>query len=220
MSEDHPGRKRTVFIVDDHPIVRQGLAQLISQEADLQVVGEAGEAVEALAGLEKLEPDVIIVDLMLKETSGIELIKEIAVHYPDVRILVVSMHDEAVYAERALRAGAHGYIMKQEATKDVLNALRTVLADEVYVGKEVVSRMLRRMVGNGGPTDGIDRLSDRELEVFQWIGHGQSIGEIAEKLRVSPKTIETYRAHIKEKLGLASSADVLRVAVSWLEQKT
>ena len=211
--------KRRVLIVDDHPIVRQGLTQLISQESDLEVVGEADNSRTAIEAVQRLASDVVIVDLMLKDSSGIELIKEIKARSPEARILVVSMHDEAVYAERALRAGAHGYIMKQEATNEVLIALRKVLADEVYVSEEVVSRMLRRMVG-GGPSDGIDRLSDRELEVFQWIGYGLSVGEIAEKLKVSPKTVETYRAHIKEKLGLASATDVLRVAVSWLEQKT
>jgi DNA-binding NarL/FixJ family response regulator len=214
-----PESRRRVLIVDDHPIVRQGLTQLISQENDLEVVGEADNAETAIASLSRLAPDVVIVDLMLKDSSGIELIKDIKATRPEARILVVSMHDEAVYAERALRAGSHGYIMKEEATNEVLSALRTVLADEVYVSKEVVSKMLRRIVG-GGPGDGINRLSDRELEVFQWIGHGLSVNEIAEKLKVSPKTIETYRAHIKEKLGLASSADVLRVAVSWLEQKS
>lgn len=214
-----PESRRRVLIVDDHPIVRQGLTQLISQENDLEVVGEADNAETAIDSVSRLAPDVVIVDLMLKDSSGIELIKDIKATRPEARILVVSMHDEAVYAERALRAGSHGYIMKEEATNEVLSALRTVLADEVYVSKEVVSRMLRRIVG-GGPSDGINRLSDRELEVFQWIGHGLSVNEIAEKLKVSPKTIETYRAHIKEKLGLASSADVLRVAVSWLEQKS
>jgi DNA-binding NarL/FixJ family response regulator len=212
--------KRKVVIVDDHPIVRQGLAQLISQESDLEVVGEADDAQSAMEAFQKLAPDVTIVDLVLKDSSGIELIKDIKARSPESRVLVVSMHDEAVYAERALRAGALGYIMKQEATKEVLTAIRKVLADEVYVSKEVVSKMLRRMVGGGGPTDGIERLSDRELEVFQWIGHGLSIVEIAEKMKVSPKTVETYRAHIKEKLGLASAADVLRLAVSWLEQKS
>lgn len=211
--------KRRVFIVDDHPIVRQGLTQLISQESDLEVVGEADNAKTALGAVGRLAPDVVIVDLMLKDSSGVELIRDMKTRSPDVRILVVSMHDEAVYAERALRAGAHGYIMKQEATNEVLTALRKVLADEVYVSKEVVSRMLRRMVG-GGPSNGIDRLSDRELEVFQWIGQGLSVGEIAEKMKVSPKTVETYRAHIKEKLGLASATDVVRVAVSWLEQRS
>lgn len=210
---------RKVVIVDDHPIVRQGLAQLISQQSDLQVVGEADGARTAIEILERLAPDAVIVDLMLKDSSGIDLIKDIKAKSPEARILVVSMHDEAVYAERALRAGAHGYIMKQEATHAVLNALRKVLAGDVYVSEEVVSRMLRRMVG-GHASDGIERLSDRELEVFQGIGQGLSVSEIADKLKVSPKTVETYRAHIKEKLGLSGATDVLRVAVSWLERKS
>jgi DNA-binding NarL/FixJ family response regulator len=208
-----------VLIVDDHPIVRQGLTQLIAQASDLEVCGEASDAAAAVVAIDELAPDVAIVDLMLKESSGIELIKDIKSRRRDVRILVISMHDEAVYAERALRAGAHGYIMKEEATHKVLTALRRVLAGDVYVSTEMVGRILRRMVG-GGPGDGIDRLSDRELEVFQWIGRGLSVGDIAEKLKVSPKTIESYRTHIKEKLGLASANDVLRIAVSWLEQRT
>lgn len=210
-----PGR---VLIVDDHPIVRQGLSQLIAQASDLEVCGEASDAATAVLAIDDLHPDVAIVDLMLKESSGIELIKDIKNRCPDVRILVLSMHDEAVYAERALRAGAHGYIMKEEATHKMLTALRRVLDGDVYVSDEMVGRILRRMVG-GSSSEGIDRLSDRELEVFQWIGRGLSVGDIADKLKVSPKTIESYRTHIKEKLGLASSNDVLRVAVSWLEQR-
>lgn len=207
-----------VLIVDDHPIVRQGLTQLISQASDLEVCGEAPDAASAVQAIDELHPDVAIVDLMLKESSGIDLIKDIKTRRSDVRILVISMHDEAVYAERALRAGAHGYIMKEEATHKMLTALRRVIAGDVYVSDEMVGRILRRMVG-GASSEGIDRLSDRELEVFQWIGRGLSVSDIADKLKVSPKTIESYRTHIKEKLGLASANDVLRVAVSWLEQR-
>ena len=151
---------------------------------------------------------------------GVELIREMKSRNPSVRILVISMHDEAVYAERALKAGAHGYIMKQKATNEVLSALRKVLAGEVYVSDEIIGKILRRMVGGAGPDTGIERLSDRELEVFQWIGQGLSVIEIADKLKVSPKTIETYRSHIKEKLGLSSANDVLRVAVAWLENRS
>ncbi len=208
-----------VLIVDDHPIVRQGLTQLIAQASDLEVCGEAADAATAVLAIDELHPDVAVVDLMLKESSGIELIKDIKSRCPDVRILVISMHDEAVYAERALRAGAHGYIMKEQATHKVLTALRRVLAGDVYVSDEMVGRILRRMVG-GNQSDGIERLSDRELEVFQWIGRGLSVGEIADRLKVSPKTIESYRGHIKEKLSLATANDVLRIAVSWLEQRT
>jgi DNA-binding NarL/FixJ family response regulator len=214
-----PESRRRVVIVDDHPIVRQGLAQLISQESDLEVVGEADDAEAALSALDRLSPDAVMVDIVLKDSSGIDLIREIKARRPDARVLVVSMHDEAVYAERAIRAGAHGYIMKQEATNDVLIALRKVLAGDVYVSEQVVSRMLRRMVGGAAPSDGIESLSDRELEVFQAIGQGLSVAEIAERLKVSPKTVDSFRAHIKEKLGLASSSDVLRLAVSWLQQK-
>jgi DNA-binding NarL/FixJ family response regulator len=212
-----PGR---VLIVDDHPIVRQGLSQLIAQERDLEVCGEADDAEGAVEAVLAFSPDVAIVDVMLKGTSGIELIKELKARNQDLRILVISMHNEAFYAERALRAGAHGYIMKEEATNEVLTALRKVLAGDVYVSQEMMGRILRRMVGGSAAGGGIERLSDRELEVFQWIGRGLSVNEIAEKLKVSPKTIETYRAHIKEKLGLSSAAEVLRLAVSWLEQSS
>lgn len=208
-----------VLIVDDHPIVLQGLAQLITHENDLEVCGEAGDSETALALVRQHRPDIAVIDLMLKGSADFHLIRTLRARHRDLPVLVISMHDEAVYAERALRAGAHGYIMKEVATHKVLTALRTVLAGDVYVSKEMISRILRRMVG-GGPSDGIDRLTDRELEVFQWIGRGLSVVEIGEKLKVSPKTVETYRAHIKEKLGLSNANDVLRVAVSWLEQRT
>jgi DNA-binding NarL/FixJ family response regulator len=207
-----------VLIVDDHPIVRRGLAQVIDQEPDLEVCGEANDADSALATMEKLAPDIALVDLMLKGASGTDLIKSLKARHPSIPILVVSMHDVAVYAERALRAGAHGYIMKEEATGQVLTALRKVLAGDVYVSDRVVGRILRRMVG-GGQGIGLESLSDRELEVFQWIGRGLSVPEIAEKLSVSPKTVETYRAHIKDKLQLANSAEVMRLAVQWFEQR-
>ena len=208
-----------VLIVDDHPIVRQGLAQLIEQEADLEVCGEANDADTALAAMEELEPDIALVDLMLKGASGTDLIKNLKARWERIPILVISMHDEAVYAERALRAGAHGYIMKEEATGQVLTALRKVLGGDVYVSERMVGHLLRRMVG-GGHGDGLDSLSDRELEVFQWIGRGLSVPEIARRLSVSPKTVETYRAHIKDKLNLANSAEVMRLALQWHEQRT
>lgn len=206
-----------VLIVDDHPIVRRGLAQLIEQEPDLEVCGEAADAETAVTAMEKLDPDIALVDLMLKGASGTDLIKNLKARWANTPILVLSMHDEAVYAERALRAGAHGYIMKEEATGQVLTALRKVLGGDVYVSERMVSHLLRRMVG-GTQGDGLESLSDRELEVFQWIGRGLSVTEIAERLSVSPKTIETYRAHIKDKLNLASSAEVMRLAVQWFEQ--
>jgi DNA-binding NarL/FixJ family response regulator len=208
-----------VLIVDDHPIVRRGLAQLIEQESDLEVCGEASDADSAVSAMDELDPDVALVDLMLKGASGTDLIKTLKARHTSVPILVISMHDEAVYAERALRAGAHGYIMKEEATGQVLSALRKVLGGDVYVSDRMVARILRRMVGGGGHGAGVDALSDRELEVFQWIGRGLSVPEIAERLSVSPKTVETYRAHIKEKLDLANSTEVMRFAVQWFEQR-
>ena len=208
-----------VLIVDDHPIVRQGLAQLIEQEPDLEVCGEASDADSAVTSMDELEPDVALVDLMLKGASGTDLIKNLKSRHPSTPLLVISMHDEAVYAERALRAGAHGYIMKEEATGQVLTALRKVLGGDVYVSDRMVGHILRRMVGGAGSATGVDALSDRELEVFQWIGRGLAVPEIAQRLSVSPKTVETYRAHIKEKLNLANSAEVMRFAVQWFDQR-
>ncbi len=207
-----------VLIVDDHPIVRQGLTQLIERVDDLEVCGEAHDAASAAEAIDALEPDVAIVDLMLEGSSGVALIKELKRRRPDTPLLVLSMHDEAVYAERALKAGAHGYIMKEAATSQMLTALRRVLAGEVYVSERMGARILRRMVG-GSASDGIEQLSDRELEVFQWLGRGLSVNEIAERLKVSPKTVESFRAHIKDKLDLANSAEVVRVAVRWFEER-
>ena len=209
-----------VLIVDDHPIVRRGLSQLIEQEPDLEVCGEADDADTALAAFVELEPDIALVDLMLQGASGTDLIKNLKAQNENIPILVISMHDEAVYAERALRAGAHGYIMKEEATGQVLTALRKVVGGDVYVSERMVGHLLRRMVGGAGHGAGIDGLSDRELEVFQWIGRGLSVPDIAERLKVSPKTVESYRAHIKDKLNLANSAEVMRAAVQWSEQRS
>lgn len=216
MTRTEPAR---VLIVDDHPIVRQGLVQLIDQEADLEICGEADDAETALTTMERSRPDIAVVDLMLKGSVGFDLIRTLKARHRDVPVLVISMHDEAIYAERALRAGAHGYIMKEEATGLVLTAVRKVLAGDVYVSERMVPRILRRLVGGGSEDGGIDRLSDRELEVFQWIGRGLSVNDIAERLKVSPKTVESYRSNIKEKLSLASASDVVRVAASWLEQQ-
>lgn len=206
-----------VLIVDDHPIVRRGLTQLIEQEPDLEVCGEASDADTAMSAMEDLEPDIALVDLMLKGSSGTDLIRSLKSRHANIPILVISMHDEAIYAERALRAGAHGYIMKEEATSQVLTALRRVLEGDVYVSERMVGRLLRRMVGGSRRPDGIDGLSDRELEVFQWIGRGLSVSDIAERLQVSPKTVETYRAHIKDKLNLQSSTEVMRLAIQWFD---
>jgi DNA-binding NarL/FixJ family response regulator len=210
--------KRTVLIVDDHPIVRQGLAQLINQEKDLEVCGQAEDAHEAMQAIRQLNPDMVIVDIGLKDTSGMELIKDLKVQYPDLPVLTLSMYDEAVYGERALRAGAKGYVMKQEATEKVVTAIRQVLAGEVYVSSGMAAKMVSKLVGTGTRTAGsvADALSDRELEVFRMIGEGFSTREMAEKLHLSIKTVETYRAHIKDKLGLSDANELLRSAIRWV----
>jgi len=214
----NPPKQRAVIIVDDHPIVRQGLAQLIDQEPDLHVCGQAEDAHEAMRIIKAESPDLAIVDLSLKETSGMELIKDAKIQYPHLPVLTLSMHDEAVYAERALRAGAKGYIMKQEATEKVITAIRQVLAGKVYISDGMAARMVTKLVA--GPTDvgtsPVDRLSDRELEVFRLIGEGYGTREMAEKLHLSVKTIETYRAHIKEKLALQDANELLRSAIQWV----
>lgn len=214
--------KRGVLIVDDHPIVRQGLAQLIDQEADLHVCGQAEDAHQAMRAIRELTPDMVVVDISLKQTSGIELIKDVKVQYPSLPVLTLSMHDEGIYAERALRAGAKGYIMKQEATEKVVTAIRRVLAGEVYVSEGMAAKMVSKLVAGPAETGGspVDRLSDRELEVFRLIGVGYGTREMAEKLHLSIKTIETYRAHIKEKLDLVDANELLRTAITWVNAES
>jgi len=213
-----PGEKRGVLIVDDHPIVRQGLAQLINQEADLHVCGQAEDSHQALQAIRTLAPDMVVVDISLKDTSGIELIKDIKVQYPSLPVLTLSMHDEGIYAERAMRAGAKGYIMKQEATEKVVTAIRRVLAGDVYVSEGMAAKMVGKLIAGPSEVGGspVDRLSDRELEVFRLIGAGYGTREMAEKLHLSVKTIETYRAHIKEKLDLLDANELLRTAITWV----
>lgn len=212
-------RNKTVriIIVDDHPIVRQGLAELINHEDDLEVCGDAEDSYEAIKVIRELKPDLAIVDISLKQTSGIELLKDIKVQFPDLSVLVLSMHDEALFAERALRAGAKGYIMKQQATDNVITAIRKILDGQIYISEEMSSKMLGKLVG-GKPkvgTSAIDRLSDRELEVFLLTGHGYGTRQIADQLHLSVKTIETYRSHIKEKLNLSNAAELLQYAIQW-----
>jgi len=210
--------KARVLLVDDHPIVRQGLGQLINEEADLSVVSEAEDFQQALSALSDTPVDIAIVDISLKERSGIELIKEIRARKPELPILVLSMHDESLHAERVLRAGAKGYIMKQEATEQVMNAIRRVLRGEVYLSERMASRMVNRLVAGPQNVGGspIERLSDREFEVFQMIGHGVGPSEIAEKLGLSVKTVETHRERIKEKLNLASGSELIRYAMQYV----
>jgi DNA-binding NarL/FixJ family response regulator len=219
--------KRKVLIVDDHPIVRQGIAQLINHESDLEVCCEAGDAEQAIETLYKCSghgsnghaTDIAIVDMSLPGISGIELIKSMHIRHPDLPVLVISMHDETLYAERALRAGAKGYIMKQEATEKVLTAIRQILLGEIYISETMRSKILQRIIDNRfeTPSSPVSRLSDKELEVLHLIGKGLRTSDIARELHRSVKTVEAHRANIKDKLNLKNAAELVRFAVQWLE---
>ena len=214
-------KRATVFIVDDHSIVRRGLKQLIGQEADLVVCGQAEDAQTALEAMKKLVPDVALVDLSLDGDSGLELIKDIKVRYPKVAVLVLSMHDETFYAERVLRAGAMGYIMKRQVAGQILAAIRRVLSGEIYLSDPMAAKILRKVAGGKAEAVGspIERLSDRELEVFQLIGIGLGTRHIAERISRSVKTVETYREHIKLKLDLKDSTELTQTAIQWLQSQ-
>src|SRR5271170_3956498 len=216
-------RKKTVFLVDDHPIVRQGLTLLINQESDLTVCGEAEEMHSALSAILALRPNILIVDISLNGPDGLELLKNIRINSPRLPVLILSMHDESIYAERALRAGASGYIMKQEATEKVLVALRRILSGEIYVSERIANSMLQHYVRGADPAghSSISELTDRELEVFRLIGEGHGTRQIAEALHLSVKTVESYQAHIKEKLSLRSARELVQHAVRWnVREKT
>ncbi|EEF62622.1 response regulator transcription factor [Pedosphaera parvula] len=210
-------QKRKVLLVDDHPLVREWLANLINQQIDMLVCGEAANAPTALELLGQTKPDIAIVDISLEGGSGIELIKNIKALYSGVIVIVLSMHDEMLYAERALRAGARGYIMKREATKKVLQAIRCVLEGKLYVSEKVNEMMTEKfVVGRSPATDSpIAQLSDRELEVFQLLGRGLSTRQIADDLHISFKTVQAFCARIKEKLKLANATELLREAIRW-----
>ncbi|MEX0704266.1 MAG: response regulator transcription factor [Planctomycetales bacterium] len=213
------GRKVSrVLIVDDHPIVREGYSKLIGHQPDLEVCGEAADATEAMRLVESTKPDLIVIDISLKEGNGIELCKDIRFQYPHVRMLVASAHDESLYAERVLRAGATGYVNKEEATDQLIEAIRLVIAGKIYLSAEMTERMLCRAVGSeehAGESP-VASLSDREIEVFEFIGHGLTTRQIADKLDLSPKTIESYRENIKAKLNLKNGAELTQHAVRWV----
>jgi len=215
-------KKTKIIIVDDHPIVRQGLTELINSESDLEVCAQAEDAHQALKLIREVHPDMAIVDISLKQTSGMELIKDINAQYPRLQVLALSMHDESLYAERALRAGARGYIMKQEATEKVVSAIRKAQDGQLYVSDRMQERMVRKLVGSKSQVIAsvVGSLSDRELEVFMLIGQGFSTRQIADKFHLSVKTIETYRAHIKEKLNLPSAAEMLQYAIQWVKSRS
>jgi len=213
--------KVKIFLVDDHPLVREWLTTLLNQQADFQVCGETGKAPEALQLVEAVKPDIAIVDITLADGSGLELIKSIKAGHPIVAVLVLSMHDEMLYAERALRAGAGGYIMKSEATQKIIQAVRAVLNGEVYVSPRVASQLAQKLISGkkGDVALPVAELSDRELEVFQLLGRGFSTRQISEHLHVGFKTVQSYSARIKEKLNLANINDLMREAIRWQESQ-
>jgi DNA-binding NarL/FixJ family response regulator len=208
-----------VFIVDDHPIVRQGLAQMINQEVDLTVCGEAEDVQNALEAIAELHPDLVLVDLSLKGGSGLDLLKALRTRASMLPVLVVSMHDESLYVERVLRAGARGYIMKQEATDTMMHAIRRVVRGEIYVSDKMLTKLLGRFVLDAPDTGAstLERLSIRELEVLRLIGAGHGTRHIAAALHVSIKTVESHRAHIKEKLQLNDTGALVRYAMQWVD---
>jgi len=210
-----------VFIVDDHPLVRQGLTQVINAEPDMKVIGEAADSAKALQAIETHNPDVAIIDISLRGANGLELIKNIKAVASHLPILVFSMHDEAVYAQRALRAGARAYLMKQEPAEKIVTAIRRIMSGEIYVSSRVADQVLHQLVNGGADPSAspVDRLSDRELEVIQLIGRGLSTREIAATLNLSIKTIESHRAHIKEKLNLRNATELVQFSVQWVEQE-
>lgn len=214
-------KKRTILLVDDHPLFRKGMMQLLDSQADLQVKGEAGTSGEALDAVRTRRFDLAVVDVGLRGgANGIELTKSLKAEYPELPVLVVSMHDEALYAERALRAGARGYVMKREALDSILQAVRGVMAGEIYISPSMTKRMLFDHIHGGGEArSAVERLSDRELEVFQLIGEGHDMHEIARELHLSKKTVEAHRANIKEKLGVDSAREVVRYASQWVTQQ-
>lgn len=208
-------RRAQVFLVDDHAVLRAGLAELINRESDMRVCGEAPSAEEAMKVLASLAPDVVIVDLLLKGTSGLELLKNLKSRYPKLPVLVLSMHDESIFAERALRAGARGYIMKEEAVDEVHAAIRRVLGGDIYLSPRMSNTLLRSLThGKSAPRGSpVDQLSDRELEVFGMIGKGVGTSAIAQRLHLSIKTIQTYRANLKVKLNLKDGDELLKYAI-------
>ncbi len=219
MTAETGGSKKRIFLVDDHPLVREWLTNLINQQPDLAVCGEAENAPRARQGIMSLKPDIAIVDISLKDSSGIELIKDLKLSLPGTAVLVLSMHEESHYAERALRAGARGYIMKRETTRKVISAIRQVLAGGVYISEEIATTLAAQFVSGKAQSQKtpVEQLSDRELEVFELLGQGRGTRQIAESLRVSVKTVQAYCARIKEKLNLASATELLREAVRWYE---
>jgi len=217
-SVDSPTKTTRLLIVDDHPLVRSGIKAIIQIEPDLEVCGEAEDHHSAMRAISARRPDMVLVDISLKNSSGLNLLKDIAQQYPDVMTLAVSMHDEYTYAIRCLKAGAKGYIMKQEGTEKIRDAIRCVLAGKTYLSDEMTQNAVEQY-GPGRPNPGsspVEALSNRELELFQLTGQGKEISEIADIMNISPRTVEVHRSHIKKKLGLRTSTDIFQMAYDWL----
>ena len=214
-------RKRRVLLVDDHAILREGFAEIINSKPDLQVCGQASTAGRALDAVSRLKPDLVVVDISLQGGSGLELIKSLKAVHPRLPMLVLSMHEESLYAERALRAGALGFIMKREESKTILEAIRTVLKGELFVSESVRDQMLREFVDRKAPETWVPmgHLTDRELEVLELMGQGRTTGQIAKLLHISTSTVETHRVHLKVKLHVKNVSELMRVAVEWASQR-
>lgn len=210
-------QKKRILVIDDHAMIREGLIQLIDREDDLAVCGEAGDPFTALELIGSTQPDLVLADLTLPGKSGIELIKDIRAMYPGVVVLVLSMHDETIYAERVLRAGARGYIMKQEGGQRLMEAIRRVVSGQSYVSERVASKIVDLFSGNQSEISPVERLTDREFEVFQLIGAGKTTQAIADELHLSSKTVEVHRARIKEKLQLTTGAELISFAARWMQ---
>jgi DNA-binding NarL/FixJ family response regulator len=219
-SPSNPPDRKRVLVADDHPIVRDGLVQLINQQSDLICCGQAANQMEVFANVAALQPQLLVLDMRLKDSDGLELIKSLKAQYAELPILVLSQFDEELYAERALRAGALGYVMKEQASKEVVDAMRTVLAGKIYVTPAMTARLLQKAITTkAGPADpSLENLTDRELQVLQFLGTGLSTREIAAKMRLSIKTVETYREHLKHKLGLRNAEQLVYYARNWAEK--
>ncbi|MGA2916762.1 MAG: response regulator transcription factor [Sedimentisphaerales bacterium] len=213
--------KTQVLIVDDHPVIRDGLVTIVNHEQDFNVCGQAVDAYQALKAVAELKPDIVVTDISLKSSDGIELTKNIKARCPGLPVIIFSVHDESLYAERALLAGAKAYLMKDEVSENIIKAIRTVLNGEIYVSDTISKKFLHRIAGDkaGTAKTPIENLSDREFEIFRLIGEGLKASQIANQLHLSIKTIETYRTRIKEKLNLADAAELLRYSIKWAKSQ-
>jgi DNA-binding NarL/FixJ family response regulator len=213
--------KTQVLIVDDHPIIRDGLATIVNHERDMNVCGQADDAYQALKAVTELKPDIVVTDISLKNSDGIDLTKSIKIRYPRLPVIIFSVHDESLYAERALLAGAKAYLMKDAISENIIKAIRTVLSGEIYVSDTISKKFLHKIAGDkaGTAKTPVENLSDREFEIFRLIGEGLKASKIAKRLHLSIKTIETYRSRIKEKLNLADAAELLRYSIKWAKSQ-